>query len=75
MKTNRGDACLVITYQVSNPLGPFCFTNDDQDSLLTGKHQENGLSQQLQPISPGSLDQNPSWFWTSQCLEQWLCPT
>jgi hypothetical protein len=70
MKTNRGDACLVITYQVCNPLGSFCFANDNKDRLSTAEHQEHSLLQQLQPISPGSLDQNPSWPLTVQRLEQ-----
>jgi hypothetical protein len=74
MKTNRGDACLVITYQVCNPLGPFCFANDNKDRLSTVEHQAHSLLQQLQPISPGSLDQNPNWSFTVQRLEQWLCP-
>jgi hypothetical protein len=47
MKTNRGDACRVITYQVCNPLGPFCFANDNKDRLSTVEHQEHNLLQQL----------------------------
>src|SRR4029077_13551382 len=39
MKTNRGDACLVITYQVCNPLGPFCFAHDNKDRLSTVEYQ------------------------------------
>ena len=46
METDRGDACLVITDQACNPLGPFCFTNDDEDRLFTVEHQANGLLQQ-----------------------------
>jgi hypothetical protein len=74
MKTNRGDARLVITYPVCNLLGPFCFANNNEDRLPTVEHQEHSLLQQLQPISPGSLDQNSSWSLTVQRFEQWFCP-
>jgi hypothetical protein len=46
METDRGDARLVITDQACNPLGPFCFANDDEDRLSTVEHQANGLLQQ-----------------------------
>ena len=60
METDRGDARLVITDQACNPLGPFCFANDDEDRLSTVEHQANGLLQQPQSIGPGSLYQSPS---------------
>src|SRR4249920_3476064 len=74
METNRGDACRVIMDQACNPLGPFCFPNDDEDRLSTVEHQANGLLQQPQSIGPGSLHQQPSGSLSSQRLEQWLRP-
>src|SRR6266850_130505 len=74
METNWGDACLVITDQACNPLGPFCFANDNEDRLSTVEHQTNGLLQQPQSIGPGRLHQNPRRSLASQRLEQWLRP-
>jgi hypothetical protein len=60
METDRINARLLITDQVGNPLGSFCFANNDEDRLSTVEYQANGLLQQLQSIDPGSLHQNPS---------------
>jgi hypothetical protein len=68
------NACLVITDQAGNPLGPFCFAGDDEDSLSSFKHEANSLLQQFQPISPRSLYQNPSGSLAVYRLEQWLRP-
>src|SRR5437868_11809833 len=74
METHRVKACLIITNQVGNPLGPFCFANDDEGSLSTVEHYLNGLLQKPQSISPASLQQNPSGSLPCQRLEQLFRP-
>ena len=65
METDRGDARLIITDQAGNPLGSFCFPNDDEDRLSTVEHEANRPLQQFQSIGPGSLYQNLLGPWAS----------
>ena len=74
METDRGDACLLITDQASNPLGPLGFADDDEDRLSLVERQASGMLQQPQPIAPGSLNQNPGRSLASQRVEQRFCP-
>jgi hypothetical protein len=38
METDRGYTHFIMTDQAGNPLGPFCFANDDEDRLTTVEH-------------------------------------